>query len=360
MPVTATADAELISRLAETIDVPKSAPADSFVLHAPLEFLARSILLESVLLADRPFALGRLQWLTDKYAASGPSGDPMPTRPVDPDDLIVSLAAAGHAPILTSLRRRVPAVASTFGDQLVLSEMARHPDWRLSWPITRDVEGSGSDDLAARLAAPPSPGDPGSDFIYPMMHLVDESGLAANVLEEPLRTMSVADAGRILLRTAAQSMLQDAPQAAAYQWTHCLTLPQAVLVATEQGADPDLSVAVAATYVLGFRATKGQVELDGSWAPERHSDVGRMWWASETELPSLVADLVSTAAIHPDAHLAKYTLACLDATRCDPDAGRLFLAAAAYLQEWWSTHHENDEIFDEWSDTAVRHRLSAW
>ena len=54
-----------------------------------------------------------------------------------------------------------------------------------------------------------------------------------------------------------------------------------------------------------------------------------MWHAPDAELDDYVQRLVTFAAVHRDAHLAKYTLACLDATRDDPGAGRLYLAAAA-------------------------------
>lgn len=335
-PATAT-DAERIARCAAVIDVPKSAAPDSFVLHAPIELLARALLLERVPDDARPLARERMQWLADTYAAAGPSADPdsnVPALPHD-TDVVLSLAAAGHAPILLSLRERVPAVATTFGSRLVATEVARNPDWRLSWPLARPADGTSSGDLAERLAAPRSPGDPGSDWIYPTMHLTEQSGLAAEVLDAPLRGLSVEDARRVLLRVAAQSMLQDNPQAAPYGWTHCLTMPQAVLVAADRGVDADIAVAVAATYVLGFRATQGRVHLEPGWLPTRDTAAGRVWWASEDELPSAVDGLVSYGAIHPDAHLAKYTLACLDATDADPDAGRLFLAAAAHLQDWW-------------------------
>ena len=41
-------DADLIAACAAVIDVPKQAPPNSFVLHAPLELLARAILLPRV------------------------------------------------------------------------------------------------------------------------------------------------------------------------------------------------------------------------------------------------------------------------------------------------------------------------
>jgi hypothetical protein len=193
----------------------------------------------------------------------------------------------------------------------------------LRWPLARSARGARTADLADRLAQPRSPGDPGSTFIYPTMHLVDESGLAAEVLDEPLRGMGVEEARVLLLRIAAQSMLQDDPAAAPYGWTHCLTMPQAVLNAADHGADPDIAVAVAATYVLGFRATLGRVRIDPEWspAPGGRSDVEE--------------ELTVFGALHPDAHVAKYTLACFDAAEADPDARPLYLAASAHLHDWW-------------------------
>ena len=49
----------------------------------------------------------------------------------------------------------------------------------------------------------------------------------------------------------------------------------------------------------------------------------------------MIARLASRAAVLEDAHLAKYTLACFDAARDDPEAGRLYLAGAAHLGAWW-------------------------
>jgi hypothetical protein len=45
--------------------------------------------------------------------------------------------------------------------------------------------------------------------------------------------------------------------------------------------------------------------------------------------------LVERAAIHADAHLVKYTTACLLAADRDPQEASLYLAAAAYLGAWW-------------------------
>jgi hypothetical protein len=257
---------------------------------------------------------------------------------VDMNRVVRSLAAAGHAPILFTLRPEVPSVPTTFGDRLVAQEVRRWPDWAIEWVTRRSAGGEATHDLDERLAAPRSPGPLDSDFIYPTMHLVDAGGLAAEVLDAPLRGMGVTEARRTLLRIAARSMLQDDPDAAPYGWTHCLTMPQAVLESVRLGADPDLAVAVAATYVLGFRATQGRVRLDHRWAPGRGTAAARVLKASEDATTGLVAELVAFGAEHPDAHVAKYTLACLHAAEADPEEARLYLAAAAHLHEWWATH----------------------
>ena len=109
-------------------------------------------------------------------------------------------------------------------------------------------------------------------------------------------------------------------------------MPQAVLVAAEHGADPDIAVAVAATYVLGFRATLGRVRIDPDWSPARGSAPSR---AVDRRHLELEEELLVYGALHPDAHVAKYTLACFDAAEADPDGRRLYLAAAAHLHEWW-------------------------
>jgi hypothetical protein len=147
-------------------------------------------------------------------------------------------------------------------------------------------------------------------------------------------------------------MLQDAPEHAPYGWSHCLSMPQAVLGIAGACSDPCDAVAVAATYVLGFRATLGRVTLDPGWQPERpvsgamrepialldgspDEAAAGVWYAPEAVLPALVTRLATRAALHHDAHLVKYTHACLDARHADPAAGRLHLAAAAYLSAWW-------------------------
>ena len=81
------------------------------------------------------------------------------------------------------------------------------------------------------------------------MSLVDDSGLAAELLDQPTRSLDVTQATRTLTRVAALSMLQDDPGSAPYGWTHCLTMPQAALGVAgvagipESGADPADAIA---------------------------------------------------------------------------------------------------------------------
>lgn len=155
-------------------------------------------------------------------------------------------------------------------------------------------------------------------------------------------------------------MLRDDPTNAPYGWSHCLTMPQSALAIARRTARPQRAVATAATYVLGFRATQSKTPLDLDWQPPRphghgallESDgdnaIARAW---HTENPDGVEREIATfAATHPDAHLAKYTLACLHAARTDPDAAPLFRAAATHLAIWWRDFDATEETQDDHHD----------
>ena len=274
-------DALVCDAAAARIARPKRAPADSFVLHAPLELLARMALLPLVAPGARAEARARIAALGESYAAAGAEiEEPAPRRYDAPeraasdllhalaagelddadaaaawlaaalapealvralgDDVIPRLAAAAHGSIfLCNLPRIAPrsaAVARTLRG--LVRELALERTWRLGWYRERRPGVRATDDLALRLLAPPSPGDPGSSFIYPIMHLVETSGLAAELLDAPTRGLDPAAAGRALSRVAAWSMLQDASEHAPYGWSHCLSMPQAVLGIAHACADP--------------------------------------------------------------------------------------------------------------------------
>ena len=48
-----------------------------------------------------------------------------------------------------------------------------------------------------------------------------------------------------------------------------------------------------------------------------------------------VEELATAAALHEDAHLVKYTLACIHAAADDPAFAPLYLSAADHLVRWW-------------------------
>jgi hypothetical protein len=342
----------------------------------------------------RDAARDRLAWLGDAYEAAGPSvPEPAPrayddlatatdhlVAAIDAGDLddadavaawlaeratagelatllsdavIPRLSAAGHGSILLHLLPRVAPRSRAAARPLrgLVRELARFPDWALTWHLARPPAPGPGVDLVEALRRPRSPGRPESTFIFPTMSLVESSGLAAELLDGPTRATTVVDASRDLLRLAAASMLQDDPDAGPYGWSHCLTMPQAVLGLARTGAaEPGAAVAVAATFTLGFRATQGTVDVDVQHVPDRVDDpLGALeggpaeaaagaWHAATDQRAAVVARLASWAAAHEDAHLAKYTLACFDAARDDPAATRLFLAAAAHLNAWWRSH----------------------
>lgn len=386
-------DGQLTDAVADRLAHPKVDGVDSFTLHAPLELLARTALLPLTEPGARDDARARLLHVGERYAAAGPGGPEPAPRAFDdlhtatdrlvacvdrgeiddadavaswladhatPDELaglladavIPRLSAAGHGPILLWLLPRVAPRSRAAARPLrgVVRELARFPDWELTWFRDLDRREAVGGDLAGALRRPRSPGDPGSDFIFPTMSLVERSGLAREVLAPCLATTPPADASRALLRIAASSMLTDDPASAPYGWSHCLTLPQAALGLARAGwAAADAAVAVAATYVLGFRSTLGTVPVEPTWSPASPpaDDVlgalegppadaaAAAWHADDAGRAAVVARLASWAAVHEDAHLAKYTLACFDAARDDPGAGRLYLAAAAHLNAWW-------------------------
>ncbi len=144
-------------------------------------------------------------------------------------------------------------------------------------------------------------------------------------------------------------MLQDDPTYAPYGWTHCLTLAQAAIGVRHRLADPVAGAAVAATYVVAFRAAEGAHAIEIDWEPEPNDiapldalaaepavAAGAVFHASADALDDIVPELAARAGSHDDAHVAKYTLACFDAAAADPVRRRLFLAAAAYLGAWWA------------------------
>ncbi len=355
----------LVLDAVERVSIPRAEPADSFVLHAPLELMARVGLLPFVPPDRRGAALAALREMVEQYEAAGPACDPPDTmsfptpqdaaealdrslrdgdldtvdaatvwlaahcshreiRHLVAESIVDSLAAAAHAPIGLHLLARV--AGGSLSATLLrgpLREVARQPDWRITWFRGAPVPAEPTS-LSSALTAIPQLGRPGSDFIFPLMSQIEQAGVAARVLGPALgNTLDVATVRRELQRAAVWSMVHDDPQQAPYGWSHALTMPQAVLSLAGDGVDRRTAVAVAATFVAGFRAAHGTRPL-GSIVPDTTTE------------PRSVSDLASYAARHHDAHLVKYTLACLHAAADDPTWRNEYLGAAAYLADWWA------------------------
>jgi hypothetical protein len=375
-------DRALVTAVVGTLGSPPAAEADSFVLHAPLELMARAELLPSVVPAERGTARQRIVEIARDWADHAPLLPP-PTEPpslslaaavaagdldeadraivdlathrtVDQfvagaaDALLTHLGGAAHLAIFLDQLTRVSrsGASAMVAARALVRDLARHPGWTIGW-IDDPSPGAGGSvrTLTEVVANPQSAGDPGSTFIYPTMHLVDSTGMAAELLRGPTRALPVEEARWQLLRIAAMSMLRDDPASAPYGWSHCLTMAQAALAVAPRTADPQRAVAVAATYVLGFRATLSNTTIDLDWQPPKrsadeafgdaHPDdvVARAWHTARAD--RWECELATYAATHHDAHLAKYVLACLHAAHDDPGAAPLYRAAAARLAVWW-------------------------
>jgi len=348
-------DDELFDQAVVLVSRPKDAPANSFELHAPLELLARRILLDRVDPGRREAARHRIAWVAEKYAESSPAAEDSATDGpvVTPDELVACLAAAAHAPIFEMLLPRVAPrspIAATLARPL-LHELNRNRDWKIEWIDETPLTGTGDEHALTRaLLDTPRLGLPGSDFIFPIMHQVDANGVAAAVIGPALgATTDLSVAARAIARVAAWSMLQDNPAATPYGWTHCLTLAQAAAEMAYTTRNPLRALAVSATHVVGFRAALSDTAVTDGYEPEpvdvdalRALDASpqiaaaAVHHAPPSEVAAITTELGTRAAVHRDAHVVKYTLACFDAAAADPDHARLFLSAAAFLHGWWA------------------------
>jgi hypothetical protein len=391
-PLTDLSDVDLVADVADEVRVPRDDPADSFVLHAPLELAARAALLPRVPQPAREGARARIAEIAAEYRAFGPAvDDPAPrtfdspasgaaalASAIDAGDLdavdaaaaaltrlatgpelrtllagvvVARLSAAAHAPIFLYQLPRVAPRGELPGELLrpLVREVARHPNWRLTWhERTVRRRRRSPDALRAAIAATPRLGVPGSEFIHPVMSQAERGGMAADLLADATAGVDLAVGIPIVLRAAAWSMLVEPRDYIPYGWTHCLTMPQAVLGIADV-LDARTALAVASTYVVGFRAAFAQRSLVETPPPDPEIDLtdaidagpdiaaAAAWNAPAPAMPRVVTELVTRAAVHHDAHYAKYTLACLDAAAADRSHTRLYLAAAAKLAGYWAT-----------------------
>ena len=395
-------DQRLVAWAAAHTGVPRRAVAGdrfSFVLHAPLELLARAALLPLVALADRDAARRRIAVLVAGYEDSGPPvGDPPVRRYGTVEEGATELASAvsaGDGPRVDAAaawlgaRARpselVRLLSGTFVDRLgaaghgniylallartqprgLPGQMLRHPVAALAAEPGRRIQVpeavlAGRADGASRrpvldvLGEMGQIGPPPSRFIAPMVEHAEEHGVFDPLLEADLDDPA-ADVP--VLRFAAQAMLQGPSDQAPYGWTHCLTLAQAPLMLGHRAAsaaEVRRTRYVAAAYLASHWSTSGDGVVDLGHVPEPTTadledalfDAPEVAAAAawHTADPSATAaHLASVASVNHDAHRVKYTLACIDAAASDPGAARLHLAAAAYLNAWW---HANPDTTD--------------
>lgn len=389
-PLAAASDAILVHSVAAAISPPKVQISSSFLLHAPLELLARTWLLSRVARSRRDQARRRIAEIGARYATEGREIESEPKEYSDSrtalseleealragdaevldravlflaprisferfratlaDRILPLLGAAGHAPILLMMLND-PAVRFPGSNKLLrspLRALALEANRRLTWmEAPEQAEQRCVPSLFDALAAP-EPRAASSTSIAPTMLAVERDGYAARLLGAATTDMSALTARRILLRVAALSMLLDDPVHAPYGWTHCFTLPQAILSLEDVASDVTRAIRLAATYVLGFRATLGRVPLKYSYVSKPRvpstshhqapaDSAAAVFNAGTEQHESIRARLIERAAAHADGHLVKYTMACLVAADQDPQESSLYLAAAAYLGGWWDS-----------------------
>lgn len=399
-------DDTLVDLAASVIGVPHRSPPSSFELHAGLEVLARRALLRWAPLDARPAIRQRIVEVAAGYQAAGepvPEVSPLPVdapgaalgalhEAMDAGDLVAvdrasaavarhvdrrslgalvdllatHLGAAGHAPILLQLLVRWTPTSPVAPRLLrpLVHEAARTPTWQLRWVDAEAFDGEGdAEALAAAVAGVPRLGPPGSTSVYPLMHQVDATGVAAAAIAAHVGPGLDATAlGAALARVAAWSMLGDDPAHAPYGWTHALTMPAALVDLAPLSTRPTRTLAVAASHLAGFRSGLSTAPVGSASVPEAVAvagphDPGRSVGAVAEALadePRTAAAVVlgagpgSTSAVasllagragaHRDAHVAKHALISLDRAAAFPDDAPLHLASVAYLLAWWHEH----------------------
>jgi hypothetical protein len=388
-------DRSFFAAAATRLAVPRvDVPPDlySFVLHAPMELLARRALLSYVEAEAREKALARIEDLVAGYervppqAAAAPVEFPsvaaasdtllqalaerdavrvdataawLDARATTADishalapHALPALAAAGHANIYIGLL--APATSSGGMTPMlrpVAGALVADPAEPIGIPAVRRNETATARLLEVLSGAGGREPVPLS-FIAPLIHDAARRGVLDLLCESEGTFVAPNRAPLELLRVAAQAMLQGPPEYAAYGWTHCLTLAQGALRAGALAADLTAGTYMAAAYIASHVAAYAGKPLDLNYRPEPTpivleralrdsptSAAGAAWQAPE----QATAILAAAAAVNHDAHRVKYTLACLEAAAGDPAAGRLYVAAAAYLNAWWEAHPGTDD-----------------
>ncbi len=307
-------DAELLGAAVQVIGKPKL-ELDSFLVHAPLEVMARHSLLPLVSPGDRDLARIQIVATAAHYEAESETA-PVPGRKLAPmsaaaamaelrralqegdvelaDVLCVRLAKdCGLGSMLdsiadVSLRTLTGAAHTHIGLMLMariwnevgpaalnlaragLRMIAQAPQLNLR-PVTRHITLQDLEkELEARLRKVPAlPGGSLSRGVHGIIQAAEEAGLADGVIGDALLSSEdregCENALRTVCRISAYSMLADKQEHAKYGWTHCLTMPQAAWALTRfLSARSFIAQAAhsAATWVIGIRAALGNGNLN--------------------------------------------------------------------------------------------------
>ncbi|MGH9830429.1 MAG: hypothetical protein ACREDR_45060 [Blastocatellia bacterium] len=169
-------------------------------------------------------------------------------------------------------------------------------------------------------------------------------------------------------------MLTDSRDAAKYGWTHCLTMPQSAWALGEilpaSSSNPSFrnqAARAAVSWVISLRAAVGNgrlntnpelkpIKLEIGYAlyesPAAAAAVA--WHTAESDRLKLITTIASEAAVRTDAHLIKFTRACIDSAIMDPEQARLYYAAAAYLCAIWCDEESRETIEDQRANGTQR------
>jgi hypothetical protein len=242
-------DLRLVEEVADVLATPREDPADSFVLHAPLELMARTALLPFVAPEHRATARDQIVAIGTDFEAFGPpvappaadEHDSLPAgvtglvaaveagdlpavdvaarsvgrtasatelRELLSPDVVPRLSAAAHGPIFLHHLPRVAPRGEISGELLrgLARELGRAPGWRLHWidePAAPTVDASPDAMFEAIATVPLGSREPGdTPFIYPLMSRVDEAGTAAQQLRGVVGGDGIEARGRAILRAA--------------------------------------------------------------------------------------------------------------------------------------------------------------
>jgi hypothetical protein len=354
------------SALASVSEPIIDADPSSFILHAPLEVLARAGLCRYANPDQVEAIVERIAWVGELYVRSGtrlavasverrlPAGDPVEALRVaiacgDVEGADAAAVAVVRRTSLDQLPGLVadlayPRLTAAAHGSIWLYLLAGHAAGRRNaalslrglarkWAtgptltVAPFLATSPTSSLAAAVEAIGYTGSGDSDFIAPLVRR------AAPVVTEVLSAavgpgLDGLGALRTLTRAAAASMLLEDDANAKYGWTHALTIPQAVCSIAPLVPEPWQALGVAAVIFGAHRAAYGSVPLPTDLRAAIPVDAGK--------IPSW-PDLAAFAGAHIDAHLAKYTLSCIDAAAADPEYELLYRGAANRLMQIWKS-----------------------